>query len=60
MKEKNVGEIIKEIAPIKPRCNENCKKKCSEKIIDQDREEIFCKFYESGDINVQWLYIIKN
>ena len=43
MKEKKVGEIIKEIAPLKPRCNENCKKKCSEKIIDQDRE-IFCKF----------------
>ena len=53
MKEKKAGEIIKEIAPLRPRCNENCKKKCSEKIIDQDREEIFCKFYESGDINVQ-------
>ena len=34
MKGKKVEEIIKEIAPkrLKPPCNQNCRKKCSEKI----------------------------
>ena len=62
MKGKKVGEIIKEIAPkrLKPLCSQHCRKKCSEKITNQNREEIFHKFWEGGDINVQRAYILKN
>lgn len=51
------NKIIREQRKIKPPCTQKCKLKCSNKFTDEERLQLFSKYWSLGDINKQREYI---
>lgn len=60
---RNNGEMyisfgkVREAKRLQPPCDSMCRLKCTERITEHQRQEIFQQFWKLGDVNAQWAFI---